>query len=181
MEPKELFLRTLDDLEKQLGSNDPYEILGISALIRKLFLDDNPLVDQVNRESRIKVEFCIAVSNILNNPKIPTPDFYSEQDGLDPDTAPPMFARQTVNRDKFFKTIVMLSEGKSYTVRDTIAFEANVMGGVHAGSPKDEKDRALMTIAHTWSIGGYPASLRQLKGIGRVVLKALQPLRNTAK
>lgn len=40
-----LFLKTLEDLEKRVNQQDPYQILGASALIRKLFLDDHPLVD----------------------------------------------------------------------------------------------------------------------------------------
>jgi hypothetical protein len=49
-EIKILFCNTLTDIEKRLAETDPYEILMISSLIRKLFLDDFPLVDQVNQE-----------------------------------------------------------------------------------------------------------------------------------
>ncbi len=52
---EEFFIRTLDDIASRINSDDPYEILGTSALIRKLFLDDNPLVDQVNRKYRMKI------------------------------------------------------------------------------------------------------------------------------
>ena len=51
------------------------------------------------------------------------------------------------------------------------------MGGVHAGSPKEEKERVLHAINGTLAIGGHRASLRQLQAIGRVVLKGLEPLR----
>ena len=74
-----LFLRTLDDIEKRLSETDPYEILLISGLIRKLFLDDNPLVDQVNKKHRIKLTFEVAESvNMPNNEPFPT--FYTVQD-----------------------------------------------------------------------------------------------------
>jgi hypothetical protein len=39
----ELFLHTLKDLERRIESEDPYEILGISALMRKLFLEKHSL------------------------------------------------------------------------------------------------------------------------------------------
>ena len=52
-----LFLRTLEDIEKRLAQTDPYEVLFIAALVRKLFLDDFPLLDQVNRSHKVKLAF----------------------------------------------------------------------------------------------------------------------------
>ena len=49
-----LFLKTVEDLERRLLERDPYEILLIAGLIRKLFLDDHPLVDRVNSEHRVR-------------------------------------------------------------------------------------------------------------------------------
>ncbi|WKZ37708.1 MAG: hypothetical protein QY332_07155 [Anaerolineales bacterium] len=77
----------------------------------------------------------------------------------------------------FFQTIVTVVNNHKYTVRDVIQFEANVMGGVHAGSPKTEKERVLKEIDSTFSVGGYASSVRQLMAIARVILKALDPLR----
>ncbi len=64
-----------------------------------------------------------------------------------------------------------------YTLREIVLFEANVMGGVHAGSPKNEKEQALRQINDVISVGGYSSSLRQLKAVGRVILKGLSSLR----
>jgi hypothetical protein len=41
-EIERFFVRTLEDLENRINSEDPYEVLGASALIPKLFLDANP-------------------------------------------------------------------------------------------------------------------------------------------
>jgi hypothetical protein len=71
----------------------------------------------------------------------------------------------------------MSTDGKEHTLREIILFEANVMGGVHAGSPQSEKERALASIESIFVIGGYRPSLRRLKAIGRVILKALRPLK----
>ena len=69
----------------------------------------------------------------------------------------------------------MVANGKTYNVRDIISFEANVMGGVHAGKP-DTEEAAIAQIAETLSVGGYRASLRQLQAIARITLRALAPL-----
>lgn len=175
-ESEALFLRTLDDIESRLSQTDPYEILFIAALIRKLFLDDFPLVDQVNRNHRVKITFETTLPfEFLKD--LPAPTFWSAQDSLDPDIAGPGHRRYTASRDQFFQTVVAIVDNHQYTVREIVLFEANVMGAVHAGNPKTDKELALKQIDSTIAFGGYPSSLRQLKAIARVVLKALSPLR----
>ena len=137
-----LFLRTLEDIEKRLAQTDPYEVLFIAALVRKLFLDDFPLLDQVNRSHKVKLAFQTTLP--LSSPTdFPPPTFWTVQDGLDPDTAIPGKRRFIATRDQFFQTVVTIVNGHHYSVREIILFEANVMGAVHAGSPKSEKEQAL--------------------------------------
>ena len=176
-EIEKLFLNTLEDIQNRLINDDPYEILLISGLLRKLFFDDYPLVDQINRVYRLKLVFKI-IDNQVDIKKDPNLTFWSIQDGLDPDTAPPFRRSITVTRDQFFKTIVTVFNQKHFSVKDIILFEANVCGGIHAGSPKSEKEKVLSQINNSIAIGGYQSTLRQLRAIARVVLKSLNPLRN---
>lgn len=171
-----LFLKTLQDLGSRAAETDEYEILGASALIRKLLIDGLPLVDQVNQQYRLKLTFEISESS-PSIPGVPEPAVWSVQDGLDPETSRPGKSRKTVNRDQLLSTVLAIVEGKSYSLRDIVLFEANVMGGVHAGSPKEEKEKVLQIINNGLAIGGYRTSLRQLQAISRVVLKGLEPLR----
>jgi hypothetical protein len=176
-EAEALFLRTLEDIEKRLAQTDPYEILFIAALVRKLFLDDFPLVDQVNRNHKVKLVFETTLPLELPD-DVPPPTFWTVQDGLDPDTAIPGKRRYSASRDQFFQTAVTIVNGHRYSVREVVLFEANVMGAVHAGSPKTEKEHALRQVDSTIAVGGYASSLKQLQAIARVVLKTLLPLRN---
>ncbi len=175
-ESEALFINTLDDIGRRLLQNDPYKILMIAGLIRKLFLDDSPLVDQVNRTYRLSLDFEIAgpVQSPDNDPHV---TFWTIQDGLDPDTAPPFKPHFVIKRDRFFRTVVTVVNGHSYTIKDIVLFEANVMGGIHAGSPKTEKESSLKRIDSSIAVGGYRSSLRQLKAVARVILKSLEPLR----
>jgi hypothetical protein len=109
-----LFLTTLRDLRFRVDTQDPYLILGSSALIRKLLLDDYPLPDQVNRKYRLKVSFEVTQPRVPP-PGIPEPKLLSVQDGLDPDTAPPFRARQTVPRDQLLGYVLARIEGRAYT------------------------------------------------------------------
>jgi hypothetical protein len=107
-EAEVLFLRTLDDISKRLTQPDPYEILFIAALIRKLFLDDFPLVDQVNRNHHVKIIFETTVLHSDSSDGFPAPSFWTVQDGLDPDTCHPGRQRYIASREQFFKTVVTI-------------------------------------------------------------------------
>jgi hypothetical protein len=179
---EDYFLRTLDDLEHKIDSNDYYQILGISALVRRLLVDSFPLVDKVNRYYRLKILYRIAISNTLKfmeSMGIPKSGLalLSLQDGLDPDTASPGKTICEVDLEKFLNTTVLVKDGKEYSIRDIVTYEANVDGGVHLGSPKEQAHKEIIDINKSILIGGYSPLLRQLKSIGRVVLKGLKPLR----
>jgi len=179
MDSKTLFLKTLADIDTRILQTDPYEILLIAGLLRKLFLDDFPLVDQVNREYKLKIQFEVTVQ--FNKPEDgDTKSLWSVQDGLDPDTAMSGKQRKLISRDQFFQETVAMVFGKVYSVRDVIQFEANVAGAVHAGVAKTEKEKVLHEVGQFLGIGGYAPTLRQLLAIARVTLKALKPLRDAA-
>jgi hypothetical protein len=172
----QLFVQTLDDLDVRLKSHDEYEILMIAMLIRKLILDENSLVDQVNRNRQQKIRF------IVNDRPVPTtepkPIFWSIEDGFDPNTS---LARLTkpleVTKDQLFSRSVLMSGNRIFTVKDIVKQFANVQGAIHVGMPKDEKEKHLKQLTETLGIGGLPAGLRLLYPIGRVIRKGLEPLK----
>ncbi|MGD9100450.1 MAG: hypothetical protein PVF45_08215, partial [Anaerolineae bacterium] len=132
MDTEELFLRTLDDLEKCISSNDNYTVLRASALMRKLFLDDFPLVDQVNRTFRLKLKFEIVDTDklleMVKVPGMPELEFLGIQDALDSESIPNP-PKKIVNRDTFFQTKVQVAQNKTFTVREIIKHQANIEGG----------------------------------------------------
>jgi hypothetical protein len=181
MDSTHLFCRTYDDLSERISSQDPYVILGASALIRKLFIDDDPLVDQVNRSHKIKLSFVIGEIDTPYHREVmkDKPRYWSLQDGLDPKTKLVAGGTTTLKRDKFFDTVVLIANGKEFNIRELIKFEANVMGGIHAGKAKTDQEKALASLAGLY-MGNTRASLRQLLAISRVILSALSPLRQAA-
>jgi hypothetical protein len=95
-----LFLRTLADIKSRISESDPYEILLIAGLLRKLFLDDHPLVDQVNRTHKLRFEFEVTIP--VNKPTDDDKDsLWSVQDGFDPGTARPGKPCKRLSRDQF--------------------------------------------------------------------------------
>lgn len=179
MDKFNLFLRTLEDIENKMKSQDGYEIFMISGLLRKLLVDSNSLIDQVN-ESHLKITF------IVNDRKLPDGDsslmFYSMEDGFDPDTSVPHLSHPIqVNRDQLLKKQIMIINGEIITVLDLIKFLSHVQGGIHAGKPKGSKEVVLSEIQKSLGIGGLPAGIRTILSISRVVTKGLEPLRESIK
>jgi hypothetical protein len=178
IEKEELFLGTLDDLQNRLSCSDPYETLLIAGLLRKLFLDAHPLADQVNRKYHLRLYFEVGVSPDLWRNVERIDGSWSIQDGLLPEHNPPgLRESHRVTRDQFLATIIIFVDATKFSVRDLIDFGANVAGAVHAGIAKSEKERVLDELGRRTFLGGVSATLRQLRSIGRVVLKGLEPLR----
>ncbi len=168
-----LFIYTLRDIRTRIDQHDEYEILLIAGLLRKLFFDGTPLVDQVNKAYRTKLSF---ETTIAKPPSNPAPIFWSLQDGLSPETQSAGRPTHTLSRDQFFQTVVTVAQGRSHTVKDVVLYAAHVVGAVHAGSAKTDGEKMLQSADSTISAGGFAPSVRQLKAIGRVALKGLEPL-----
>ena len=112
----ELFLRTLEDMENRLSASRPYDILQLSGLIRKLFLDgEASLVDQANKSRRAKIRFEIGVPDLPATGGLGS-HLAMVQDGLDPETAPADKARKSLNRNQFFRTTVIESNADRWTI-----------------------------------------------------------------
>lgn len=173
MNIENLFVNTLKDLEVKIGSNDPYEILMATALLRKLLIDENPLVDQVNKSPRLRIGFDV------NDRLVPTNvSMWFIQDGFDPETSVPHLSKPiNMNKDNMLKRPVMLINGVVITVLDLIKFQSHVQGAVHSGDPRSDKEKVLKNAEETFTVGGMPGGLRSIKAIGRVVLKGLEPLK----
>jgi hypothetical protein len=116
-ETERLFVDVLDDLQAKIASQGAYEVLNASGLIRKLLLDDTPLVDQVNRKYRLKIMFEVAETGLP--PGLPEPLMYSVQDGIDPGVAIPPFIRRPVTRDQLLSCILAKIVGTAlFAARD---------------------------------------------------------------
>lgn len=173
-----LFLRTLQDIEERIApGKDDYEVLMVAALLRKLLLDGDPLVHQINRNRKLKVQFT-AVHR--RPPTDRATVLWTIQDGLDPDTAFPRLGGEVVrvSLDKFMALPVAAVEGVVIDIGSLIRYLAHVEGAIHAGTPGNDKERAIAKFSNGIGIGGMESgAVRAMLAIGRVTLKALQPLR----
>jgi hypothetical protein len=173
----QLFLETISDLQSRVAAPDEYGMLRTAALLRQLLLDSPRLIDEVNRQRRLRVTFRVVdkdayVQMVLDDGAI----FYSTEDGLDPNTA--AFGQvKELNRDQFLKQPVMVVNGHTASVHDLIDQLAHIEGGIHAATARTDKEKALTEAGQVLGIGGLPAGVRMLAAIGRVVLSGLEELR----
>lgn len=176
MNNKVLFIRTIDDLHRSINSNDEYEVLRASALIRQLFLDgDNSLVDRVNRQYRVKLEFEVVEHTPPNVPGLNF-NIWAVIDGIDPRAVPLHFPRVKKKRDSFFGMIVAIVDGHEYSIRELVQFVANVMGGVHSGALHGKKETSLEQLKELRFFSRISMALLFIKAIGRIILESLKPL-----
>lgn len=172
-----LFLHTLADLDARSKSKNEYDLLLASALIRKLLLDSPSLFERANREIKLKPQFEIIDWNTTGFKNEKNRIFSASGIGLSPDLSPPIFPVDKVGRDVFLQKELIFYKGSSFTVKDVIKFEANFMGGVHFDAPIDEKEVKMKECCDAYKMQGFRPTLIEIKGLIRVVLKALNPLK----
>jgi hypothetical protein len=198
MEPKNLFLSVLDELrecvtavDNKQGSEE-YLAIRISRLLRQLLLDNSPLIDQINREFRLKIRYGVGYTwddEYRLNPILArsytkkTLGFWMATNSLYPPIAEKLglLARRGgikfLNRDEFLATPMMYVPDQFITARQLILHAANIKGGVHLGTPKSEADRATEAIYDSMFMVTTPVTLNAVVAIGRVVVDSLDPLR----
>jgi hypothetical protein len=172
-----LFLETLADLRRRSNPGPEYEVQQLAALLRKLLLDGQPLVDAVNRTRRLPIRFRVHDGSPYQDLVLSSgPTFYALQDAFDPESVLVANARiAEVDRDGLLGRGIVLMDGVWFSVADIVKYVAHVEGAVHRGQPSDNKQRAL--AATNIRIGGYDSPVvRSLLAVARVVARGLEPL-----
>src|SRR5437868_6868134 len=113
----------------------------MSALLRKLLIDDTPLVHAVNRERRLKLRFDVA--------DVTPPagaDSWASNDTFHPSGAA---GRSTLSLtiDQLLKRTIVVAFGENIRVSNLIKFLANNYGAVHASSADSTSTEALRDLA----------------------------------
>jgi hypothetical protein len=175
----ELFICTIDDMESRVrpGSSE-YDLLLVGLLLRKLLIDDDPLLDQANRQYREKIVF--RVSDRLPGADfvavgLALPNVFLLGDGLDPTAG--IGNAVALRRDAFLNRDVGIANGEPFDIHALITHTANVLGGVHRSRPTAPHHAALSSLHENLDVAGDPGMLRQMRSVGSVVITALDPLR----
>jgi hypothetical protein len=178
----ELFLLTLEDLEGRVPlGRGQYDALMSAALLRKLMLDDVPLIDAANRAPRRRLKIRYEMEDIQPTPgyTVWTPNgmFYPGTSGH-PNVV-------SLGRDAFLAHPILVVYGETITVRELVKFMANVQGAVHLSRASGAKDEALWDYMWgsrvTGPEGMYSGGIHDLIAIGKIVLLAVADLRRVVE
>lgn len=186
-----LFLETMADIAVRSQRRDlsRYQTLGLAPLLRKLLVDHNPLLHQVNRPHQLKLTFSARQYDPgLHEP----PPGYSPEDVarlvrlqlecLDP--AIECHGGESVVQatlPQWLKQDVGVDAGVRFTVRDVIQQIAHVEGGVHVGKPRTQREQALFMLSMKVADRHELGLLGLLAAIGRVTVTGVQPLADAVK
>jgi hypothetical protein len=174
----ELFIHTLDDLEQRIASTDEYVVLMGAALLRKLLADGGRLIDQVNRAHHLKLRFRISdVSPFEQMILADNPVFWSIEDALDPES-PFAYKPYDAKLDQFLARKIMRFDGHWITAGDVIDQLANVEGAVHSGDPDTDRRKVIQATGKFFSRDRLPGLVSQIRLLGRIIIRALSPLRD---
>jgi hypothetical protein len=176
----DLFLRTLEDLDRRARTTDEYEALGAAALLRKLLMDDSALVHQVNRYRREKLRFRINGETPLEQAILEDkPIVWAIGDSIDPDAMPGMAnSPMDAKIDQLLARTVLYAHGERLSVGDLIKQVAHIDGAVHAGKPFNPRQELIDQVSRFMTFNGLPSTVHHVQLIGRIVVRGLIPLRD---
>lgn len=181
MNPKTFFKETIEDLRNRATSDDDYSLIQSSALLRKLLLDKDPLLNQFKREIDYKIPVNFTVIDYIPPAITNEADFYSIP--LSPELSRPLPTKE-IKIEEFLTTGVFIIKGRVYTVRELIKYLAHAEGGVHIDIEGVKKDLDLTNeditkiteLQNQLKINGLSSISREIKKIAMVVLKTIDPI-----
>jgi hypothetical protein len=177
-DPADLLEHRLNELEAFIAAPRKLGVFDASATIRQLLLDQNPLVDIVNREFRLPLRF-----EVNRIPAHLTEKMEEEHrvlhlgPGLSPGRSTLGAGTASLTRDQFFREPVLLSAWRKVTVREFVLFAAHKAGGVHFDTTSDDTTQTLNALMRAVDSEDYPVFGSTMLSIADIVVRALQPLR----
>src|SRR5258708_27421251 len=166
MDPDQIFIATLGDLEQRIAAPDEYTVLTSALPLRKLLLDATPLMHLVNRNYQLSITFRINDESPLERVILEDgPWFWSLADGLDPASNNPPGAQAPVEvkLDRLLARRVLRVNGHDVTVHDLIDQLAHIEGAVHVGEPKTDLAKVLHELSRQIYVNGIPACVNQAR------------------
>jgi hypothetical protein len=178
MTADELFLLAFEDLEERVAlERGEYDALISAWLLRKLLLDEQPLVHRANRSRRLKLKFRMYDDQPPEGIEGWGPGYFLWPHPENQSGQPIV----ELTLDQFLSRPTLVAFGHIITVRDLIRFMANYEGAVHTTVPNDEKTKALWDTrwgeTRVGPEGQYGGCIHELIAIGRIVLDGLDDLR----
>lgn len=187
IDTQQLFNKTLDEIELRIQSDNEYDTLMISPLLRKLLVDgENSLISQIDKNKKplrfrvnIREPLHKRVPFLFKNENSTNEYSWISGDGFNPDTTLNLrgYNPQEVNLVDFLKQVVIYTSGTEITVRDLIKHLSDKEGGVHkqrkSYGEEEFKNILLTHLGNLIGINNIPSGLIMLRTIAIIVVRDL--------
>jgi hypothetical protein len=178
---EERFVWDIDDLQDILKYPDARNLVGASAILRRLLTDGECLLHKVSKGRDFKPRFTVAARD--SPPEIPE---FAKAHGISELKAfwtnPALDVRdgmptKELGLDDFLREPVHRFGDGKITIKELINYVANVGGGVHQGKPRNRDNAPLIDATKdTIIINGRGYPLESIKHIAHITRNALYPL-----
>ena len=185
---KVFFINTLDELRQKCNTESKYNYVKASGILRQILIDENPLLDLVNKEYRKKILFEVI------KPTPPKPKQSIGSDGtiwIDLGMGMSFMSpskdksrNEMLTKDQFLKRSVISFEHQDISVLEIIKLNANKIGGVHIDPkrPNSIKDMNILIGNSAMNFkGDITGGAFQINEISLIVLKAVNELEELVK
>lgn len=180
-------LTSFDDdcrlLEEAAASNDRVRVKSAVVVCRRFLLEG--MLHRVQRQLGVqhRLEFRVVdllgidFAAVLGLKAKPATEVSLMPDGLSPESAPPGAKTRVLTLDQFLAHRVAVHNVTEISVADAIRFLANKDGAVHYDARLDADAQKLRDLNRSLQIMSIDALLSCVRGIARVVLTTVLPLR----
>ncbi|WPR73056.1 hypothetical protein SLW70_08045 [Flavobacterium sp. NG2] len=175
---EKILLNIICDLQERFEKLTEYDLLKASGLIRQLIVDTNPIIEQVNKNYKLKI-----VYRVQKRFKMPAGKI--DEDGT---IWKPLYGMtfiapkedssniELLKKDEFFKYELLHYNGESFSVLDIIKICANKYGGIHYDETKNQKELLIDTTHFGLTFNNSSSVLQSMYSIIEICLEAFNPL-----
>ena len=175
---EKIFVNIMFDLNERYERRTEYDLLKASGLIRQLIVDHNSIVEQVNKNYKLKILF-----RVQERSKMPVERIKEDGTvwkvlyGMTFITAKEnSLSIELLNKDAFFKYDLLTYHEEVFNVLDIIKICANKYGGIHYDENKNLKEQSLDTTHRGFSFNDSSSVIQSMHSIIGICLEALKPL-----
>jgi hypothetical protein len=187
-EIEELFIESLADLRDRISEPSRYDNLRASAILRQLLADESPLLHLVNRDYHHKTRFITRQLKHVEPLQVidgqVQPGLIINIESIVPLENEPEENLELLTIDQFLGKRCLIYNQYSYNVIDIIRINANMQGGVHAGTPREDNEYAAIELAKSGTLVGFNHGNQVsiitglINPVAQIVIKSLEPIEN---
>jgi hypothetical protein len=177
MQPADLFLIRVRQLDDCVRKQDAESMLLLSQALRQLIGDGSRLVDIVNRAYHVPLSFSVGFSSVEREAEmralgLPEPMLHFLG------AIPPTEQRKNLKLDQFLKFPIAKFQGEHFSVLTLIKACANRLGGVHVGDAATDsaEEASVRRFGDELASLGMQHAFASLVLIATVTSGALAPL-----